>query len=65
MKPTLFPSSPIKEIAWLFAGIFGTMAPALDYLQNNAVRFGIREPIQFYWLSGALYPACWTTRRPT
>ncbi len=49
-----FSFAPIKEIAWLFAGIFGTMAPALDYLQNNAVRFGIKEPWQYYWFSGAL-----------
>ena len=49
-----FSFGPIEEIAWLFAGIFATMAPALDYLQTNAVRFGVREPRQFYWLSGAL-----------
>lgn len=49
-----FSFEPIVEIAWLFAGIFGTMVPALDYLQANAVRLGIREPLQFYWFSGAL-----------
>jgi Na+/H+ antiporter NhaD/arsenite permease-like protein len=49
-----FSFGPIKEIAWLFAGIFATMVPALDYVQENAVALGIRDPIQFYWFSGAL-----------
>ncbi len=44
----------MKEVAWLFAGIFATMAPALDLLARHAGSLGIREPIQFYWLSGAL-----------
>ena len=49
-----FSFDPIKEVAWLFAGIFATMVPALDYVQCNAMALGIREPIQFYWFSGAL-----------
>lgn len=49
-----FHFAPIEEVAWLFAGIFATMTPALDFVQNNAVRLGISEPRHFYWLSGAL-----------
>jgi len=49
-----FTFGPIKEIAWLFAGIFATMVPALDFIELHAGKLGIREPMQFYWVSGAL-----------
>jgi Na+/H+ antiporter NhaD/arsenite permease-like protein len=49
-----FTFGPIKEVAWLFFGIFGTMVPALDYLQANAGRFGIDTPMEFYFLTGFL-----------
>ncbi len=49
-----FNFNPIKEVAWLFAGIFMTMIPALDYLQLHAAALGLNAPAQFYWLSGAL-----------
>ncbi|MEO7097904.1 MAG: sodium:proton antiporter [Luteolibacter sp.] len=49
-----FSFGPIREVAWLFAGIFMTMVPALDYLQLHASTLGLRSPQQFYWLSGAL-----------
>jgi Na+/H+ antiporter NhaD/arsenite permease-like protein len=49
-----FTLQPIREVAWLFAGIFATMVPALDYLERHAGALGIREPMQFYWLSGLL-----------
>ncbi len=45
---------PIQEVAWLFAGIFATMVPALDYLETHAASLGISSPAQFYWLSGIL-----------
>jgi Na+/H+ antiporter NhaD/arsenite permease-like protein len=31
-----FHFAPIKEVAWLFLGIFTTMIPALDYLEYHA-----------------------------
>ncbi len=31
-----FNAAPIKEVAWLFVGIFATMMPALDYLEHHA-----------------------------
>lgn len=49
---------PIKEVAILFAGIFATMMPALDWLQANASasaqKLGGFAPDMFYWGSGAL-----------
>jgi Na+/H+ antiporter NhaD/arsenite permease-like protein len=49
-----FSFAPVKEVAWLFLGIFVTMVPALDYLQLHATQLGLRTPLQFYWLSGLL-----------
>jgi Na+/H+ antiporter NhaD/arsenite permease-like protein len=49
-----FDFHPIQEVAILFIGIFATMMPALDWLQNNAGRLGQPSPGLFYWSSGAL-----------
>jgi Na+/H+ antiporter NhaD/arsenite permease-like protein len=49
-----FTFGPIKEVAWLFVGIFATMVPALDYLEVHASALGITAPLHFYWFSGAL-----------
>ncbi len=53
-KANHFSFGPIKEVAWLFAGIFATMVPALDYLEVHASALGITQPMHFYWFSGAL-----------
>jgi Na+/H+ antiporter NhaD/arsenite permease-like protein len=45
---------PIKEVAFLFVGIFATMIPALDWLELNAASIGIQSPGQFYWACGSL-----------
>ena len=45
---------PIKEVAWLFFGIFGTMVPALDYLQIHSDKLGISTPVEFYAMTGLL-----------
>jgi Na+/H+ antiporter NhaD/arsenite permease-like protein len=49
---------PIKEVAILFAGIFATMIPALDWLQANAATYAEKlggfAPDMFYWGSGLL-----------
>jgi Na+/H+ antiporter NhaD/arsenite permease-like protein len=45
---------PIQEVAILFIGIFATMMPALDWLQNNAGHWGKVSPALFYWGSGLL-----------
>jgi Na+/H+ antiporter NhaD/arsenite permease-like protein len=49
-----FNFAPIKEVAFLFAGIFATMVPALDYLQVHAREIGINTPMQLYWVTGML-----------
>lgn len=52
-----FTFAPIKEVAWLFLGIFTTMMPALDYLKHHALglahSFGM-GPIHFYYATGLL-----------
>lgn len=45
---------PVKEVAWLFFGIFGTMIPALDYLQLRSDTLGVEAPWQFYAATGVL-----------
>ncbi|HEX9614854.1 MAG TPA: sodium:proton antiporter [Bacteroidota bacterium] len=45
---------PIKEVAILFAGIFATMIPALDWLELNSQSLGIVSPAQYYWGTGIL-----------
>ncbi len=49
-----FDFHPIQEVAVLFIGIFATMMPALDWLQNNAAHLGQPTPALFYWGSGCL-----------
>jgi Na+/H+ antiporter NhaD/arsenite permease-like protein len=49
-----FTLHPIKEVAILFIGIFGTMMPALDWLAANANRLGSPTPGAFFFGSGAL-----------
>jgi len=49
-----FDFHPIKEVAILFAGIFATMIPALDWLQMNAGKFGLPTETLFFWSSGLL-----------
>ncbi|MFN6103639.1 MAG: sodium:proton antiporter, partial [Planctomycetaceae bacterium] len=45
---------PILEVARLFLGIFITMTPALQILNARGDELGVREPWQFFWVSGAL-----------
>ena len=49
-----FTFHPVKEVAILFVGIFGTMMPALDWLASNAGKLGKPAPGVFYFGSGAL-----------
>ncbi len=49
-----FTFHPIKEVAWLFAGIFTTMVPALGFLERHAAQLGLHSETQFYWLTGGL-----------
>jgi len=45
---------PIQEVAILFAGIFATMIPALDYLQAHASAFGAPAVATYFWGTGIL-----------
>jgi Na+/H+ antiporter NhaD/arsenite permease-like protein len=45
---------PLKEVAVLFAGIFATMIPALDWMELHAASIGIVTPGQYFWGSGML-----------
>ncbi len=45
---------PVQEVGYLFAGIFFTMAPALDYLAIHGPSLGLQTPTQFYFATGAL-----------
>lgn len=49
-----FTFGPIKEVAFLFIGIFMTMMPALGYLDQNGKDFGFTRPTQYYFASGGL-----------
>jgi Na+/H+ antiporter NhaD/arsenite permease-like protein len=49
-----FSFGPIKEVAFLFLGIFATMMPALGYLELHGQEFGFHHPMQYYVSSGAL-----------
>jgi Na+/H+ antiporter NhaD/arsenite permease-like protein len=52
-----FTFAPIKEVAWLFLGIFATMVPALDYLEHHAPQLAVSlgmGSVHFYYLTGIL-----------
>ncbi|MDX2186729.1 MAG: sodium:proton antiporter [Opitutaceae bacterium] len=49
-----FGFGPIKEVGFLFLGIFLTMLPALGYLEQHGQEFGFVQPLQYYFGSGFL-----------
>jgi Na+/H+ antiporter NhaD/arsenite permease-like protein len=49
-----FNYAPIKEVAYLFLGIFLTMVPALNYLYHQSASLPLKTPGQYYFSSGAL-----------
>ena len=49
-----FSWAPVKEVAILFIGIFATMLPALDWLQDSAKGLANVTPGFFYWSCGTL-----------
>ena len=55
LKANEFDFEPIKEVAYLFIGIFITMIPALQLIANEAhVLSGELNEGIFYWATGAL-----------
>ncbi len=55
LKGNEFNFEPIKEVAFLFIGIFATMIPALEligsYASHHAAEFSVTR---FYWMTGFL-----------
>ena len=49
-----FNFGPIKEVAFLFLGIFATMLPALDYLEEHGRDIELTKPAHYYYAAGAL-----------
>jgi Na+/H+ antiporter NhaD/arsenite permease-like protein len=49
-----FGFGPIKEVAFLFVGIFATMMPALGYLGQNGSKLNFTEPQEYYLGTGSL-----------
>jgi Na+/H+ antiporter NhaD/arsenite permease-like protein len=49
-----FDFAPVREVGFLFAGIFATMVPALDLLEKHAGHVGITTVRQFFWGTGGL-----------
>ncbi len=45
---------PLREVAILFAGIFATMVPTLDWLSANANQIGLATSTGYYWATGSL-----------
>lgn len=49
-----FSFGPVKEVAFLFAGIFLTMMPALAYINQHGRELGVEKPMHYYVAAGAL-----------
>lgn len=49
-----FAFGPIREVAFLFIGIFTTMMPALNYLEVHGSQLGFTRPAQYYYATGGL-----------
>ena len=55
LKANEFDFEPIKEVAYLFIGIFATMIPALQLIKEEAFRYGDQLVSgMFYWGTGIL-----------
>jgi Na+/H+ antiporter NhaD/arsenite permease-like protein len=49
-----FAFAPLKEVGWLFVGIFGTMIPVLEFMEHSAGKLGLDSDLTFFWASGFL-----------
>jgi Na+/H+ antiporter NhaD/arsenite permease-like protein len=47
-----FTYAPIIEVAVLFLGIFLTMGPALEFLDQHGASLGVNTPARFFWATG-------------
>jgi Na+/H+ antiporter NhaD/arsenite permease-like protein len=53
-KANNFTFGPLKEVGWLFLGIFGTMIPVLEFMERSAGKLGLNSDAAFYWATGLL-----------
>lgn len=49
-----FTLAPLKEVGWLFLGIFGTMIPVLEFMERSAGKLGLNSDRAFFWATGIL-----------
>jgi Na+/H+ antiporter NhaD/arsenite permease-like protein len=49
-----FTFAPLREVGWLFLGIFGTMIPVLECMEHSAVGLGLTSETAFFWATGML-----------
>ena len=49
-----FTFEPLKEVAWLFLGIFATLIPLIHLLTASAHNLGHPSNLQYYWMTGSL-----------
>ena len=49
-----FSFEPLKEVAWLFVGIFATLIPVIHLLTAHAHSLGHPSNLQYYWMTGSL-----------
>ena len=53
-KTNEFTFEPLKEVAWLFLGIFTTLVPVIHLLNASSHNAGHLSHLQYYWMTGAL-----------
>ena len=53
-KTNEFTFEPLKEVAWLFLGIFTTLVPVIHVLNASSHNAGQLSPLQYYWMTGTL-----------
>lgn len=49
-----FTFAPLREIAWLFLGIFGTIIPVLEFMEGTAGNLHLDSDLEFFWATGLL-----------
>jgi Na+/H+ antiporter NhaD/arsenite permease-like protein len=49
-----FSFEPLTEVAWLFLGIFGTMIPVLQFMEQSAEKLALHTGARFFWATGLL-----------
>jgi len=49
-----FSFDPLKEVGWLFLGIFATLVPVIHTLSVHAGKFGHPTDLHYYFMTGSL-----------